>query len=96
MPEHKVLEAAIKHYGATSQVVKLFEEMSELQKELCKNFFGRDNLHEIAEEIADVQIMLKQMILLYNCQELVTIYRCMKVDRLQNKLAKEMQVNDGT
>ena len=39
-----------------------FEEMSELQKELCKHDRGKDNREAIAEEIADVQIMLEQMI----------------------------------
>ena len=48
----------------------MFEEMAELQKELCKNARGKDNRAEIAEEIADVHIMLDQMEILPNCKEL--------------------------
>ena len=38
-----------------------FEEMSELQKEMCKRFRGEKNDDHIAEEIADVEIMLDQL-----------------------------------
>lgn len=59
--EGKVLSQAIQRYGVAAQVNMVFEEMSELQKELCKHLRGKDNLPEIAEEIADVEIMLAQM-----------------------------------
>ena len=34
---------AIDSYGAQSQTLMVMEEMSELQKELCKHARGRDN-----------------------------------------------------
>lgn len=61
----------------------VFEEMSELQKELCKYARGADNVEHIAEEIADVQIMLEQMIVLHGCGEAVQEYKRSKIERLK-------------
>lgn len=89
MDEKKVFEAALKQYGAEAQTLMLFEEMAELQKELCKHARGRCNLDQIAEEIADVQIMLDQMILLHNCADKVSQYRQFKLLRLATRLEEE-------
>ena len=64
----------------------VFEEMSELQKELCKHARGKDNREAIAEEIADVQIMLGQMMILHQCERLVEAYRSQKMERLARRL----------
>lgn len=50
---------ALDTFGPDAQTLMMFEEMSELQKELCKHARGKDNREAIAEEIADVQIMLE-------------------------------------
>ena len=86
MDETKVLLAALAQYGSEAQTLMLFEEMAELQKELCKHARGRQNTASIAEEIADVQIMLEQMILLHDCREDVQSVRKFKVARLANRL----------
>lgn len=44
-----------------SQMFIAVEELSELQKELCKFFRGKVNIENIKEEIADVIIMLYQV-----------------------------------
>jgi NTP pyrophosphatase (non-canonical NTP hydrolase) len=88
MDEKEIFKAALEHFGAESQTLMCFEEMSELQKELCKNARGKCNTMLIAEEIADVQIMLEQMILLHNCQSEVDAVRKFKVLRLEQKLKK--------
>lgn len=59
------LQEIIDHYGADHQKDKLFEEMAELQKEVCKEKDGKGNIQHIAEEMADVNIMLQQMQLIY-------------------------------
>ncbi len=51
------------------QVIVAIEELSELQKELCKNLRGKENASEVAEEIADVYIMLEQMKIWCNISE---------------------------
>lgn len=86
MSERDVFETALKTWGADTQTVMVFEEMSELQKELCKHAGGKNNIEEIAEEIADVQIMLAQMMILHGCEDAVKEYRRSKVERLKIRL----------
>lgn len=83
MCETEIFRSALDKYGADAQTVMVFEEMSELQKELCKHARGKENVEQIAEEIADVQIMLEQMIILHNCSDAVKEYRRSKIERLK-------------
>ena len=78
--------AALETFGTVSQTNMVFEEMSELQKELCKNLRGKNNVLNIAEEIADVQIMLEQMILLHDCQDEVEDWKIIKLLRLRRSI----------
>ena len=55
------LKEIIDYYGEEKQMIKAIEEMSELQKELCKTLIGKGNRDSLVEEIADVQIMLDQL-----------------------------------
>lgn len=82
---------ALDTYGAQAQTMMCMEEMSELQKELCKHARGADNVHQIAEEIADVRIMLDQMELLHGCGVLVADYEQVKLLRLE----KRTECSDG-
>jgi hypothetical protein len=84
--ETTVFAKALGTWGAEAQIAMVFEEMSELQKELCKKLRGAKNINEIAEEIADVEIMLDQMKLLFNIQPLVSVQRGEKVARLIERL----------
>ena len=67
-------------------IVMVMEEMSELQKELCKHARGKDNQLSIAEEIADVLIMLDQMMILHDCESIVAQYKQEKLERLEERL----------
>ena len=42
--EHDIFRSAIDTYGAVMQITIAFEEMSELQKELCKYLRGSGSL----------------------------------------------------
>lgn len=86
MNDRMILEKALDTYGAQSQTLMVMEEMAELQKELCKHARGRDNWLSIAEEIADVQIMLEQMAILHNCETQVKTFWAQKLDRLKRRL----------
>ena len=81
--ETEVLQRALDTYGSSMQIVVMMEEMSELQKELCKNLRGRGSIEHIAEEIADVEIMLEQMKMLFLCADDVRDVRRRKVERLK-------------
>lgn len=87
--EKQILVKAIETYGPEAQEKVLLEEMSELQKEICKHWRGRDNLREIAEEIADVRIMLDQMVLIFQCGGAEQQIRMQKLERMQSRLEGE-------
>lgn len=81
-----VYEEAIATWGAENQEKMVVEEMSELTKEICKHWRGRDNLDAIADEIADVTIMLEQLCLIYNLKPAVCNHMDKKIIRLQERL----------
>lgn len=87
--ENEILLSALTKWGAGMQTVMVFEEMAELQKELCKSLRGKDNLGYIAEEIADVRIMLDQMVILHDCAEYVDAWRKVKLGRLEKRLSAQ-------
>lgn len=63
----EILIKAIEKYGDKAQILQSIEEMSELTKELLKNVNrNSENVNEIIEEMADVQIMIIQLIMIYS------------------------------
>lgn len=70
--ERRTFCAALYHYGGQAQITMVFEEMAELQDVLCKFLRGRvdgDTCANIAEEIADVGIMLDQMAIEFEVED---------------------------
>ena len=86
MIPREILSAALKTYGAEAQTLMVMEEMSELTKELCKHARGADNTDAIAEEIADVYIMLNQMEILHKVENRVMWWFNAKLARLECRL----------
>lgn len=84
--DNEICRAALEAFGAEAQMVMAIEEMSELTKELCKHRRGRDNVEAIAEEIADVEIMLQQMVILFDCAGQVETFRRYKLERLAERI----------
>lgn len=96
--ENEILLSALTKWGAGMQTVMVFEEMAELQKELCKSLRGKNKRGYIAEEIADVRIMLDQMVILHDCAEDVNVWRKVKLGRLEKRLSDKSAlggVEDG-
>lgn len=87
-PADSVFERAIKTYGEESQLWMVIEEMSELAKEICKYKRGMNNPETIAEEIADVQIMLEQAKIIFGNSRRVNEMIEYKLNRLQSRLDK--------
>lgn len=81
-----VLNKAIARYGKGDQITMLFEEMAELQNAVCKHGRGRSTAAEIAEEIADVEIMLEQMKIIFECRGLSESIKHEKIERLRRRL----------
>lgn len=82
----EICRAALDAFGKSSQMQVAIEEMSELTKELCKNGRGQENATHIAEEIADVEIMLRQMVMLFDCSFTVDKFRRYKLERLAERI----------
>ena len=61
----------INSYGVKSQEDVAIEEMAELQKAIIKNrrYNNESTKKELIEEIADVEIMLSQLKIIYSCNE---------------------------
>ena len=83
---NEVLKAAIAHYGEQMQVIVAIEELSELQKELTKFLRGQADERHINEEMADVEIMLEQLKLMFGNRAAVTYWSHKKIDRLRKRI----------
>lgn len=85
------LSTIIEHFGRLHQIVKLGEEVGELNKAILdfEHGFKRTN-NDITEEIADVYLLLEQVKIMYNLdkKEIKTIME-MKLDRTLNKYCVE-------
>ena len=84
-----IYERAIKLWGDTAQLRMLQEESTELSlaaAKMCRHFRAKDahlRYLNLAEEIADVEIMIEQMHLIFpKIQQSVTYYKLKKLDRL--------------
>ena len=86
--QRKICEDAIQIFGVPAQLDMAVEEMSELIKEICKHKRGLGDKGHIAEEIADVEIMLYQLKLIFGCEVSVSAVKHLKLDRLQTRLDK--------
>ncbi len=89
--EKTVFQDAIRVYGTEAQQMMVLEEMSELQKEICKLWRGEDTTINIAEEVADVGIMLDQLKLMLGIGDKVQEFRRQKILRLEQRLRGENQ-----
>ncbi len=90
--QEEILRAAIDTYGPEAQMKMLLEEMSELQKEICKHWRGEDNVLHIAEEVADVEIMIEQIKMIFNIKPDVEAERNFKVRRLKIRLWEKKEL----
>lgn len=87
MTPKEVMRKAIETYGEEAQLWMVAEEMSELQKEICKYKRGKKNQEEMTDEIADVLIMIEQLSII--CGITIDSVReriDYKIDRLEERL----------
>ncbi|WKY45984.1 DUF6273 domain-containing protein [Eubacteriaceae bacterium ES2] len=86
--QEEILRKAVSKWGMKLQSIKAIEEMSELTKELSKVMLDQDqsNNENLLEEMADVQIMLDQLAIIYGSPEK---WIKKKLDRLKNKFQDE-------
>lgn len=73
----------IDHYGTKKQQDIAIEELAELQKAIIK--YRREpsdkTKEAVIEEIADVQVMLEQLKIIYSCRTKIDAIMDAKIDR---------------
>ena len=82
----KVYQSALRKWGVDLQTMMAVEEMSELTKEICKIKRGKMDLDALADEIADVTIMLEQLREIYGLNDAVCDHMDAKILRLQSRV----------
>lgn len=78
-------------YGDNSQMYMAIEEMSELTKEICKYKRLPNNYDKIADEIADVKIMLEQLEYIFGVSREVEDRVNYKLDRQLRRIEQERE-----
>lgn len=82
----KVYTDALQTFGVNLQLVVALEELSEVQKEICKALRGGANVFHLAEEVADATIMLEQVRQIFCINEEVCKAMDAKVLRLRQRI----------
>lgn len=105
MTAKETMQLAIDSYGRVNQVIKTVEELSELSQALCKSLIrlnytkekisleddskSVDNVDNIFKEMADVEIMLEQCKMMFQCDKKVNKWKQKKIERLEKRLEGE-------
>ncbi len=85
-----ILQKAIDTYGKKAQVLKTCEELSELTHALVRALVELDmcarnrkeTIDNVLEEMADVEIMLEQCKMMFDCDSKVKQWKYKKIKRL--------------
>ncbi|MBC5729014.1 hypothetical protein H8R91_10880 [Ruminococcus sp. NSJ-71] len=95
MTSKETMYKAINTYGVENQLIKTVEELSELSQALCKSLIrlnytkekiSLESVDNIFEEIADVEIMLEQCKMMFQCDKEVSAWKHKKIERLERRL----------
>jgi hypothetical protein len=84
--QRNIYEEVVKKCGIEHQLIICIEELSELQKEICKYLRTGEHLQELAEEMADVEICLDQIQLYFHLCKEVQKQKAGKLIRLEERL----------
>jgi len=95
---NSIYKKAIKLWGIDSQMSMVVEEASELIKAICKlrrTGVTAETVNNLAEEIADMEIMTEQLKIMFYLTEGVGKWKKHKIERL-SKLIKEAEKNNAS
>ena len=90
MKKKDIYNKAKQVYGIDNQVNKANEELSELIKELSRFLIDDGNMGHITEEMADVEIMIEQLKLIFENKRAVKVVKKDKIQRLSDRLDEEV------
>lgn len=88
----ETLNLAITTFGDEAQENVAVEECAELIKAICNKH--RNRLHNIAEEIADVEIMLEQLKIINKCFYDTAKIKNDKIERLYHRLMQNKEYEE--
>ncbi len=77
------------HYGSSHQQRQCIEELTELSLALQQYRKGKATIYDIASEIADVQIMLQQMMFFFGLSSKVEEKTEFKINRQLKRIERE-------
>ena len=79
-----IYKQAIDKFGSGKQFIKAVEELAELQQAIIKKFLNPDVENDnLFEEIADVEIMLEQLKIIFDCHDIIETVKEKKLKRLK-------------
>ena len=90
-----ILKKAISKYGTHNQMLKCIEECGELSRAISRilielssgdGFTTEQSQENLYEELADVSIMVEQMIIMFDCIDEVVVWQTKKLKRLKERL----------
>lgn len=85
-PNNDLYQLALDRWGVNGQLTVAVEELSELIKEICKTLRHIGHVNDLAEEVADVEIMCEQLRYMFAIDEEVDDWKKYKLNRLANRL----------
>ena len=97
----EIMQKAINTYGLENQMIKTIEELAELSQNLSKALIRLNSksnttlsadlksVNNIFEEMADVEIMLEQCKMMFECETEVQDWKEKKIARLAERLKNE-------
>jgi len=94
--EKRLMYRAVDKWGRALQLLMAIEEMAELAKLIVKEFrHGSSPLlrANLVQEIADVEIMLDQLKVVFNCEYEVVEGRKEKLKRLEERLNADRDID---
>jgi len=107
MTSKETMYKALNTYGVENEMIKTVEELSELSQALCKSLIRLNYTKEktsleddlkfvdnIFEEMADVEIMLEQCKIMFQCGKEVNKWKQKKIERLERRLREEGEYSD--
>lgn len=83
------VEIIARHYGKDEQGRQTTEELAELIVAINKLHRNNNNIDGLIEELADVSLMIEQMIYLYDCEDEVTKIKIQKIKRQIERINRE-------
>lgn len=90
-------ETVVRTNGPQKQKIKAMEEMAELIHAISRDLTNETDRENLAEEMADVSIMLEQLLIIYGNWEDVYRLRRLKEDRMRRRMERmERAAKGGT